>query len=225
MHTLLLSATPFEVMPLLDHVERHWVSRGQGKYQNGSRTMSVLVSGVGAVATAWHLGQYLAVEKPDLVIHAGIAGAFDRSLALGDVVSVTEDFFGDLGVEEADGRFSSLFDLSLLDLNQAPFQSGILRVPTAEGGGFLPQVRGTTVNKVHGTAASIARFLEKYPDVQVESMEGAAAFFACQTAQVPCLQIRSISNYVEPRNRAAWDIPLAIQSLGAVLIEMLRAER
>ena len=41
--------------------------------------------------------------------------------------------------------------------------------------------------------------------------------------QVPFLEIRSISNHVEPRNRAAWDIPLAIGQLNEVLIGMLKS--
>ena len=41
--------------------------------------------------------------------------------------------------------------------------------------------------------------------------------------QVKFLQIRSISNYVETRNRENWNIPLAIQNLNQVLTEMLQA--
>lgn len=52
-------------------------------------------------------------------------------------------------------------------------------------------------------------------------MEGAAFFYACLLAGVPFLQIRSISNRVEPRNRTAWDIPSAIQNLNQTLMEML----
>ena len=54
-------------------------------------------------------------------------------------------------------------------------------------------------------------------------MEGAAFFYACLMMQVPFLEIRSISNHVEPRNRAAWDIPLAIGQLNEVLIGMLKS--
>ena len=39
-----------------------------------------------------------------MIINAGIAGAFNRSLKIGDVVQVVSEQFGDLGVEEKDGR-------------------------------------------------------------------------------------------------------------------------
>ena len=44
---------------------------------------------------------------------------------------------------------------------------------------------------------------------------------ACQNAGVPCVQLRAISNYVERRNKLAWDIPLAIQNLNIELSNFL----
>jgi futalosine hydrolase len=222
MNILIVSATPFEIAPLLEHLEAHWVSRGPGKYQQGAKSIHILISGVGMVATTWHLGRYLTQEKPDLVINAGIAGAFDRDFKIGDVIQVTEDCFGDLGVEEADGSFNSLFDLGLIAIDQAPFEDGFLRIKAAAEANFLPAAKAITVNKVHGTDASVARILKKYPHAQVESMEGAACFYGCQLVDVPCLQVRGISNYVEARNREAWDISLAIKNLGAVLVELVQ---
>jgi futalosine hydrolase len=74
---------------------------------------------------------------------------------------------------------------------------------------------------VHGAEASIQKIRDKYPEIQVESMEGAAFFYACLAAGVPFAEIRSISNRVEPRNRDAWDLPLAIRNLNGVLVGML----
>ena len=58
---------------------------------------------------------------------------------------------------------------------------------------------------------------------QLESMEGAAFFYACEEYKLPCLQIRAVSNYVEKRNRANWDIPLAIKNLNNFAIEMIKS--
>ncbi len=52
-------------------------------------------------------------------------------------------------------------------------------------------------------------------------MEGAAFFYACLMTQAPFLQIRAISNYVEPRNKDNWNIPLAIDRLNEVLAQMV----
>jgi futalosine hydrolase len=53
-------------------------------------------------------------------------------------------------------------------------------------------------------------------------MEGIAFHYACKQAKIPFLQIRAISNYVTPRNKSEWEIPLAIQNLNQYLIETFK---
>ncbi len=221
MHVLLVSATVFEIAPALNWLEEHFQASETGAFERGSLRVFPLITGVGLTATAFHLGQYLAQNRPAFALNAGIAGAFDRSLRLGDVVNVVAERFGDLGVEEADGRFTDLFELGLLEKNTPPFINGLLHNPAAEQAAFLPAAQGLTVNKVHGTEATAAAIRAKYPAAGVESMEGAAFFYACLTAGIPFLQIRSISNYVETRNREAWNLPLAIGNLNEVLIQII----
>lgn len=172
--------------------------------------------------TAFNLGGLFARQRFDLVVNAGIAGAFkDRNLNIGDVVNVTSERFADLGVEEADGRFTDVHELGLLDANAPPFTDGELLNPSAAGFDFLPKCKGLTVNKVHGFQPSIDAVSKQY-SADVESMEGAAFFLACLLAGASFLQIRSISNFVETRNRAAWDLPVAIKNLNDVLVEMVK---
>jgi len=223
MEILLVAATPFEVAPTLSHLEQNFERDDAGVFSKKDLRIHVLITGVGMVATSFQLGHHLTRNRPDLAINVGIAGTFDRQLHLGDVLHVTSERFADLGVEEADGRFTDLFALGLLGPDAPPYQDGALRNLKADQAGFLPSASGLTVNRVHGYAPSIAAVRERYPDVQVESMEGAAFFYACLMAEVPFLEIRSISNFVEPRNRDAWDLPLAIGNLNQVLAEILGA--
>ena len=53
-------------------------------------------------------------------------------------------------------------------------------------------------------------------------MEGAALFYVCLHEQIPFLEIRAISNYVELRDPTKWDIPLAIENLTDELFRFLR---
>ena len=78
------------------------------------------------------------------------------------------------------------------------------------------EVRAITVNKVHGNDFSIHRIKERL-NPQVESMEGAAFFYVCSQMDIPTLQIRAISNYVEKRNREAWKIELALNNLAEAI--------
>ena len=84
----------------------------------------------------------------------------------------------------------------------------------------LPKAIGITVNKVHGISDSIAE-LETCFDADVESMEGGAAMYACAKENINFIEIRTISNKVEPRNRANWNIPLAIENLNQTLIAII----
>ena len=80
----------------------------------------------------------------------------------------------------------------------------------------LKSVRGITVNTVHGNEFSIMKIVNRL-NPQVESMEGAACMLACQESNVPCVQIRSISNHVEKRNKSKWDMTKAITDLNKEL--------
>lgn len=221
MNVLLVSATPFEVAPLMVYLNQHFQQDEAGVFHRNGLSVRLLLTGVGSVATAWQLGRLLALHTPDWALNAGVAGAFDRSLSLGDVVQVSTERFGDLGVEEATGQFTDLFQLGLLEPSEPPFINGQLHNPASTLGRFLPAVHGLTVNRVHGHQPSIDSIQRRYPDAQVESMEGAAFFYACLLANIPFLEIRGISNYVESRNRAAWQLGPAIEHLNQVLIEIL----
>jgi futalosine hydrolase len=212
---VIVAATPFEIAPLKTWLDEQFQRKTENVYQAGSLTVQLLITGVGVTATAFQLGWMLSREKPDWVINAGIAGAFSPNLPLGTVVQVIQERFGDLGVEEADGSFTDVEELGL-------WPYAVMSNPHPP----LPSLRtcnGLTVHKVHGSTASIQLIRSKYPDAEVESMEGAAFFYACLAAGTPFAEIRSISNLVEPRNREAWDLPLAINNLNKVLIQILEA--
>ena len=86
----------------------------------------------------------------------------------------------------------------------------------------LPEVAGLTVNTAHGHEPSIASLLDR-ERADVESMEGAAFMYACLVAGVPFVEVRAVSNRVERRNRAAWDLKGAIDALGRVSLQLLGA--
>ncbi|MFN4253732.1 MAG: futalosine hydrolase [Saprospiraceae bacterium] len=221
MNLLLVSATPFEIAPTLRFLEGQFQKGEADFFQRGELRVWPLVTGVGIPATMWSLADLFARWKPDLAVNAGVAGSFSPDFPLGSVVNVVSERWGDLGVEERDGAFTDVFELGLTEPSAPPYLNGILQNPAAGQSGFLPKAQGLTVQKVHGSQASIDLILKKYPDAQVESMEGAAFFFACLRAGVPFLEIRAISNRVEPRNRAGWDLPGAIGGLNEVLVTML----
>ncbi|MEZ5044258.1 MAG: futalosine hydrolase [Saprospiraceae bacterium] len=222
MNILLVAATSFELAPTEEWLRSQFQEIGNYRFKKDHLEVQLLVTGVGLSFTTYSLTKALtSTASYDLVINAGIAGALNPDLALGDVVQVASEVFADLGVEEANGQFISVHDLDLVSPNQFPFSEGKLLNPVQDNT-FLPAVEGISVNKVHGYPPSIQALKAKYA-ADIESMEGASFFYVCLLEQVHFLEIRSISNYVEARNREHWNIPLAINNLNEVLVKMLGA--
>lgn len=173
------------------------------------------------MTTAFTLGQIFRPDAPvNLAIQAGVGGALDRSLQLGQVVNVVSDRTMDLGAEDRDG---ALLQPAAFGFPPAhPFREDGVLIPAGPSAILpYPTVAGGTVNRTTGSATSLQRIKTDFPDVQVESMEGAAFFYACISCEVAALQLRSISNYVEPRNRDAWNMPLAIANLNEAVQRVL----
>jgi futalosine hydrolase len=172
-----------------------------------SHNLTIAVTGAGMVATTYNLTKQMAETKFDLAINCGIAGSFDRSIAVGEVVYVEQDIFSELGAED-DAEFLSLAAMGLT--GEDSFSSKAFeKFPALNK---FRKVRGITVNTVHGNEASIQKITGRlHPET--ETMEGAAFYFVCEREKVQSIQLRAISNYVERRNRDAWNIPLALRSL------------
>lgn len=202
MKVLFVSATKSEVDPALSQLEE--------------AGFDVLLTGVGMVATAYHLGKALQQNTYDLLVNIGIAGSFSEELQLGDVVHVVRDRFIELGAENHDEFLS----MEQLGFGQSTFET--TAEITSKSLKQLPAANGITANTAHGNTHSIAALKKQLPELTVESMEGAATFYAAQQANIPAIQVRAISNYVEPRDRNRWKIELAIDNLNAWMLEFAK---
>jgi futalosine hydrolase len=203
MKTLIVAATRFEIQPFLDRI---------AAYPN----TDYLITEVGMIQTAYRLGKHLVNNQYDLIINIGIGGCFNRSLPIGAVVSIDREIFSELGAED-DERFIPIDELGFGSANYLATQNK----RTKELVHALPTGLGVTVNKVHGNELEISKLLTQLPDALIESMEGGAVFLVASETQIQTIQIRGISNYVEKRNRATWNVPLAIHNSNAVLFEIL----
>lgn len=179
----------------------------------GNDKFDILITGAGMTATAYALGKHLS-KKYNLVLNLGIAGCFDRNIALGTILNITEDIFAELGAED-DKHLLSIEEIGLGKSRYYAFNN-LLSDSVAR----LQKVRGITVNRVHGRETSISAIKTLLSPV-TESMEGAAVLYCCEQQDIPSLQIRSISNYIERRNREAWKIDMAIKNLNHWAIEFL----
>ena len=203
MKILLTAATEMELNP---------VAAGLSVANNRHEVIP-LVTGVGAVSTAYKLTKELCCKQYDLLVNVGIAGSFTSQYPVGSVAYVQQDCFADLGVRDEAG-FTSAFSMGLLDVNKKPFTNGWLCCPYLSklAAKSTPFTRAVTVNTITGTPARVQELVELYtPDI--ESMEGAAFFYAAINEGTPFVQLRSVSNKVGERDKTKWNIALALKNL------------
>jgi futalosine hydrolase len=207
MKKLIVAATLDEISLILEHF-----SLPKNRFVE-TPEMDFLITGVGMTATAFSLGQHVS-NNYSLIVNLGIAGTFDRNLALGTVVNVKSDIFAELGAEDHN---------SFLSIDEMGFGKSTY-IPKSENNydrvHNLHAVRGITVNKVHGNNSSIEKITKRL-NPEIESMEGAAVFYCCEQMSIAALQIRAVSNYVEQRNKENWKIGLAIKNLNLWAIDFL----
>lgn len=191
--------------------------------QQPNKKVSLLITGVGMLATAYALTKHLQHNKYDLIIQAGVGGSFDHGILPGSLVFITSDRYGDLGAEDHD-KYIDIFDMGLMDKNTHPHTEGRLITPLLpiHSKISLPQVNGLTVNTVSGNEHTIARRATQY-DCAIESMEGAAFHYVCLHEGVAFAQVRSISNYVIPRDKSQWQMKDAIINLNNWLIDFIES--
>jgi futalosine hydrolase len=197
---LIVAATKFEIEPLAA--------------QLGNK-VDVLVTGAGMVPTAFGIARRLSAHTYDLVINLGIAGSFDRNFNLGDVLEITEDTLAELGAQDGE----AFIPIDTLGFGESVFNP-TTSLDEVYPGFYLKKAKAITVNTVHGHEPSIQKVQQRL-NPQLESMEGAAFFYACRQMNVPCMQIRAVSNYVEKRNREAWNIGLAIKNLNTFATDLV----
>lgn len=222
MRILLVVATEPEITPLLGRLQHVSGSERFRTYRMNNAELHVVVSGVGMVATAAETAFHVGKSPYDLLINAGICGSFNREIQIGEVVNVVSEFQPELGVEDHD-EFISVFDLGIADRNQWPYRNGWMELSSrSDVFSSLRKCKGLTVNTASGNQRTID-LLNENVSADVETMEGAGFFRAALLTEIPAVQIRAVSNYVEPRDRSKWNIPLAITNLNEMLFNELNA--
>ncbi|MFF8836269.1 futalosine hydrolase [Streptomyces sp. NPDC015130] len=179
----------------------------------------LLVGGVGpaavAAATATALtAASLAGTPYDLVVSAGIAGGFAPHAPIGTVVVSEAIVAADLGADTPDGY---------LAVEELGFGRSAHPVPHSLTGPLAAALRAgdrphtvapvLTVSTVTGTAGRAAELAGRHPTAAAEAMEGFGVAEAAAAYGVPAVEIRSVSNAVGPRDRAAWRIGEALDAL------------
>ncbi|WP_127500069.1 futalosine hydrolase [Actinoplanes solisilvae] len=174
--------------------------------------------GVGPAAAAAGTARLLATGRYRAVISAGIAGGFPGRAPVGAVVLGIRSIAADLGAETADGFLPVEelgFGSSVLDADPGLLESLRAALPGAIAGDVL------TLTTVTGTAATAERLSTRYPQAVAEAMEGYGV--AVAAAGLPFAELRTVSNPIGPRDRAAWRLKEAFAALSTASAALWKA--
>lgn len=203
MKKLIVSATELEVNKLLS--EKNFIKSTEINNLFETKDIDIFISGIGSAFTIFNLTQLLQNKVYEAVINIGIAGAYTKKLELGELVVVKQDIFADLGIDD-NGVFKTLEEE---DISK---QENLWKLTEEKLEFPYKKVNAITLNTASGSNERIKLWVEKFnPDI--ETMEGAAVYFVCNKLNIPTIQIRAISNYVEPRNKENWNIKEALNAL------------
>lgn len=169
---------------------------------------------------------------PDLLITTGCAGAYPGcGLAIGDIALALTEVFADEGVVTAEGWHPlDQIGIPLLKkngrryFNEIPFsrQANARALQVAEQlGTTLTAGRFLTVATCSGTIARGQELMIRFAGI-CENMEGAAVALVAARFGIECMEIRGISNFVENRDIARWNISQAAENSQRFIEQFIR---
>jgi futalosine hydrolase len=186
---------------------------------HGDERFDIIVGGVGPAAAAASTAIALSEASYRYVLCMGIGGSYREPVQFDAVVIADELIAADLGAESPEGfiRLDELgfgetlipVDPELANLVATTLRQANMQVTT---GSIL------TVSTATGTEETAAQLKERFPQASAEGMEGYGVAVAAQKYQIPFIEIRTISNKVGLRDRAAWKIKEALAQLTAISV-------
>jgi len=198
----------------------------------GGREVILAVTGIGKVNAACAATLLLERFNPELVINTGCGGAFPGcGLSVGELAVASSESFGDEGVQTPEGwRGLELIGIPVFQgrgervFNEMPVSRGLAAgaLALAREHGFSAELGPfLTVSTCSGTACQAEELLRRFPGI-CENMEGAALAQVALIYGVPLLEVRGISNMVEDRDMARWDLKRAVAEVQRFLLIYLK---
>ncbi len=195
--------------------------------------MDFTLTGIGATCACYTVtkGIYkgrLEGKPYSLIINIGIAGSYNLSeFPIGSAAVIEREYFGDLGFDSPNG-FEDLFSYGIWEKDSFPYSDGALvrtTTPYDKIEKVLAKYRhaaGVTVQTVTGKQSKADELYNMY-NPMIESMEGAAVYYAALMEGVPFFELRTVSNAVGERDTKKWDSKAALNTLHDCCSEIFRA--
>lgn len=220
---LIVSATIFEVAPLKTFLIENYTQISDTQFKNSIYEVTFCYSGIGMMRTAHQVTMAILDHQPNLILQLGIAGVYQKDIVLGSLIFIDKELNADLGAIDSDDTFLNLIDLGLADnhqhtIEELMYTNSLLDNPYSEWVKELPFATSLSVNCVMGNETYDHRIKAA---IVAENMEGAALHYVANELNIPYLQIRALSNYVEKRDKSRWKMKDAIINLNEWAIQKL----
>ncbi|MDD2385942.1 MAG: hypothetical protein PHP52_04095 [Bacteroidales bacterium] len=215
MNLLLISATKHEADIIIKDLGMKQIK--PSLYSSSTHKTDLLLTGIGIPATLFSMFTDVDIRKYDIVINIGIAGSFNKNAKIGDILNVSSDSFGDIGINSKNG-FLSVFKTEFNDKFKNLINNGQI-LNTSDFPAFfhaLPKCKGVSVNLPEAML---------YPQTDVETMEGAAFMLVCKHYKKVFIQIRGISNIIGYTQRKDWDMNTPIKNYSEYIIEFIEKNK
>jgi nucleoside phosphorylase len=164
----------------------------------GAGGAATLVCGIGPVEAAAATARALAESRPSAIVHVGIAGA--KSLAPPAVVLGSEAVYCDIAGDR---------------------DSILARVERVEPDAGLLAAARTALPEAHVLPIATCARIGGGTACEVEGMEGFAVLRAAELAGVRALEVRTVSNLVDERDRSRWRFDEAFAALETALTRLV----
>ena len=185
------------------------------------RDFLLLVTGVGPVNAALHLGKLLGRSLHLRgVLNIGIGGSFDPDLfPLRSTALVNREIWPEFGLKVENTVQPGALGYPLGSVNGVRVWDRIefdsrenLKMLGLHPVDDWPDACSLTVSGASGTPEQ-ARHLRNLYNAGLENMEGFALAWACLAVDLPFVELRTVSNIVGCRERRYWDIKGGLQAL------------
>lgn len=218
---LITVATKAEITPFIQKINKNIkINKNNLSFSYKNISIDIFITGIGPVFTTFMLSEILYDNTYDLAVNTGVCGSFNEEIPLASTVNIVSDEFGDLGISSKN-NFATLFETNFINENSFPF-NGAKLLADKYYSKFIEvnKVSGITVSNASGESQQIELRKNKF-HADVESMEGAAFFYVCLSKGIKCIQVRTVSNYIEERNIENWKIKEAILNLSEELYKIV----
>ncbi|PCJ19485.1 MAG: hypothetical protein COB02_06990 [Candidatus Cloacimonadota bacterium] len=221
---LILAPTPWELEPILD-VFTPYMSINKHPFKvhmcrDGDVELNIFSSGIGVASTAFAVGyafQNLHVSELILIGFGGIISKHEN--LLGKIVIAKSDRYLKFGAKTNDGFDDLSIKYDLLDghHNKPPFHfdSHLWMKDKYQ------HLHFGTCDELSTTQDDLDFISRVYPDIAIESMEGAALAQIANLYGTNCIQARAITNLIANRDINTWLIKEAKQSIKDFCIQLL----